>query len=133
MSQVTDPIADYLTRIRNAMHAKHPRVDIPASRMKREITKILIEEGYLRNYLNIDDGKQGILRVFLKYGRDGAPAISGLRRISRPGLRRYVGYRDVPRVRNNLGLAVLSTPNGVISSKRARRERLGGEVLLYVW
>lgn len=133
MSQVTDPIADYLTRIRNAMHAKHPRVDIPASRMKREITKILIEEGYLRNYLNIDDGKQGILRVFLKYGRDGASAISGLRRISRPGLRRYVGYRDVPRVRNNLGLAVLSTPNGVISSKRARRERLGGEVLLYVW
>ncbi len=133
MSKVTDPIADYLTRIRNALHAKHPTVDIPASTLKREITKILVDEGYVRNYLNIDDGNQGILRVFLKYDQGGKSIITGLKRISKPGLRQYVGFREIPRVRNNLGITVLSTPQGVMTGKRARFEQVGGELLLSVW
>lgn len=133
MSKVTDPIADYLTRIRNAMHVRHPKVDIPASKMKREITKILLEEGFIRNYLNIDDGKQGLIRVFLKYDSIGKPVITDLQRVSTPGLRSYVGFREIPRVRNNLGISILSTPKGVMTGKRARREQVGGEVLLKVW
>jgi small subunit ribosomal protein S8 len=133
VSKVTDPIADYLTRIRNALHAKHPKVDIPASGLKREVTKILVDEGYIRNYLNIDDGTQGILRVFLKYDRDGKSVVTGLKRISKPGLRQYVGFREVPRVRNNLGIAILSTPKGVMTGHRARHEQVGGELLAFVW
>ncbi|GBE29112.1 MAG TPA: 30S ribosomal protein S8 [Bacteroidetes bacterium] len=133
MSKVTDPIADLLTRIRNALHAKHPHVDVPASGLKREITKILADEGYVRNYLNVDDGTQGFLRIFLKYDRDGNSTITGLKRVSKPGLRQYVGYREVPRVRNNLGIAVLSTPKGVLTGQRARHEKVGGELLLFVW
>lgn len=133
MSQITDPIADYLTRIRNALHARHTKVDIPSSKLKREITKILVDEGFVRDFINIDDGKQGILRVFLKYDRRGKSIITGLKRASRPGLRYYVGYREVPRVRSGLGVAVMSTPRGVMNGKRAVAEKVGGEVLLYIW
>ncbi|HEB84623.1 MAG TPA: 30S ribosomal protein S8 [Bacteroidetes bacterium] len=133
MSRVTDPIADYLTRIRNAIRAGHRRVDIPASRIKREITRILVDEGYIRDYLNIDDGQQGILRVFLKFDRQGKSAITDLQRVSRPGLRRYVGVDEIPRVRNGLGVAVLSTPKGLLTGGRAKQENVGGEVLLYIW
>jgi small subunit ribosomal protein S8 len=105
MSAVTDPIADYLTRIRNAQKARHPYTDIPASKVKRAITQILLDKGYVRNYLNIDDGKQGLLRVYLKYSRTGTPAIREIKRISKPGLRRYTGAGDLPRVRNGLGVA----------------------------
>lgn len=129
----TDPIADYLTRIRNAMMAKHKRVDIPASKMKREITKILKDEGYIRDYLNIDDGVQGLIRVFLKYDNDGVPVITGLKRVSTPGLRHYVGYRDIPRVRNGMGIAIVSTPKGLLTGQRAKAEQVGGELLVYVW
>lgn len=133
MSQYTDPIADYLTRIRNALHAHHPKVDIPSSKIKREITKILIEEGYVRDFINIEDDKQGILRVFLKYDRRGGSVVTGIKRASTPGLRHYVGYRDIPRVRNGLGVAVLSTPRGLMTGQRASKEQVGGEILLYVW
>jgi small subunit ribosomal protein S8 len=133
VSKLNDPISDLLTRIRNAQMARHPKVDIPASKIKREIVKVLIDEGYLRDYINIEDSKQGILRVFLKYDRRGHSAITGLRRISTPGLRQYVGYQQVPRVRNGLGVAVLSTPRGVLTGQRAQHEKVGGEVLLYVW
>jgi small subunit ribosomal protein S8 len=133
VSQYTDPIADYLTRIRNALHAHHPKVDIPSSKIKREITKILVEEGYIRDFINIEDGKQGILRVFLKYDRRGGSVVTGLKRVSTPGLRHYVGYREIPRVRNGLGVAVLSTPRGVMTGQRANKEQVGGEILLYVW
>jgi len=133
VSRVTDPIADYLTRIRNAIRAGHRRVDIPASRIKREITRILVDEGYIRDYLNIDDGQQGILRVFLKFDRQGKSAITDLQRVSRPGLRRYVGVDEIPRVRNGLGVAVLSTPKGLLTGGRAKQENVGGEVLLYIW
>ncbi len=129
----TDPIADFLTRIRNAMMAKHKRVDIPASKIKREIAKILKDEGYIRDYLNIDDGLQGLIRVFLKYDNDGVPVITGLKRVSTPGLRHYVGYRDIPRVRNGLGIAIISTPKGVLTGQRAKAEQVGGELLVYVW
>lgn len=133
MSATTDPIADYLTRIRNAIHARHRRVDIPSSGLKREITKILMDEGYIRDYLNIEDTKQGILRVFLRFDREGQSAVTGLRRVSRPGLREYVNVANIPRVRNGLGIAVMSTPKGVMTNKRAKVENVGGEVLLYVW
>lgn len=133
MSKLNDPIADLLTRIRNAQMARHPKVDVPASKIKREITKVLIDEGYLRDYINIEDDKQGLLRIFLKYDRRGKSAITGLRRMSTPGLRQYVGYREVPRVRNGLGVSILSTPKGVMTGMRAQHEQVGGEVLLYVW
>ncbi len=133
MSKINDPIADYLTRIRNAIQARHRRVDIPASKVKREITRILKDEGYIQDYLNIEDDKQGSLRLFLKFDREGKPAIKGLRRISSPGLRRYVGVDEIPRVRNGLGMAVLTTPKGLMTGQRAGNENVGGEVLLYVW
>ncbi|MCB2200104.1 30S ribosomal protein S8 [bacterium] len=133
MSQTTDPIADYLTRIRNALHARHTKVDIPSSKLKREITKVLVDEGFIRDFINIEDGKQGILRVFLKYDRGGKSIITGLKRVSRPGLRNYVGYREIPRVRSGLGVAVLSTPGGVMTGVRANAEKVGGEVLLFIW
>ncbi|NOZ55590.1 MAG: 30S ribosomal protein S8 [Calditrichaeota bacterium] len=130
---VTDPIADYLTRIRNALKAKHRKVDIPASNLKREITKVLQEEGYIRNFVEIEDGKQGLLRVYLKYDAREVPAITGLKRVSKPGRRVYVPADKVPRVMNNLGIAILSTSRGVITHKQALREHIGGEVLCYVW
>lgn len=132
MSVTTDPVADYLTRIRNAMKARHKHVDIPASRLKRALTQILLDKGYIRNYLNIDDGKQGLLRLYLKYDRNGNPVIQELRRVSRPGLRRYVDADSLPRVKNGLGVAIVSTSRGVMTDKEARRIHVGGEVLALV-
>lgn len=132
MSVTTDPVADYLTRIRNAMKARHKHVDIPASRLKRALTQILLDKGYIRNYLNIDDGKQGLIRLYLKYDRNGNPVIQELRRVSRPGLRRYVDANSLPRVKNGLGVAIVSTSRGVMTDKEARRRHVGGEVLALV-
>jgi len=133
MSAYTDTVADYLTRIRNAQQARHRHVDIPASKLKRAMTQILVDKGYVRNYLNIDDGKQGLLRVYLKYDRQGQPAIQNLQRVSRPGLRKYVGKDELPRVLNGLGVAILSTSRGVLTDKEARQINIGGEVLAYVY
>lgn len=133
MSGITDPVADYLARVRNAQQANHKFVDIPASKQKRAITQILMEKGYIRNYLNIDDGKQGLLRIYLKYDVDGIPVIHMLRRVSTPGLRKYVGADELPRVKNGLGVAILSTSRGMMTDKEARRVHVGGEVLAYVY
>ena len=130
---MTDPISDYLTRIRNAQKAGHKKVDIPASNIKRNITKILLQHKYVQNYINIDDGKQGLIRVHLKYGKDELPLIQGLRRISKPGRRVYVNNENLPRVLNNLGIAVMSTSQGVITNKEANKRSIGGEVLCYIW
>ena len=133
MGVVTDPIADMLTRIRNANTANHENVDIPASRMKRAIAEILKEEGFIRNYEVVSEGPQGTLRVTLKYGPEKEKVITGLRRISRPGLRVYTGRGEIPRVLGGLGLVIMSTSKGIMSGKRAKREGCGGEVLAYVW
>ena len=133
MSGITDPVADYLTRIRNAQKARHRHVDIPASKLKRAMTQILVEKGYVRRYLNIDDGKQGLLRIYLKYDRAGKPVIHSLKRISKPGLRTYTGADRLPRVKNGLGIAILSTSRGVMTDKEARLVNVGGEVLAYVY
>ena len=133
MSGITDPVADFLTRIRNAQNAMHPYTDIPASRLKRAITQILEEKGYIRNYINIDDGKQGLLRVFLRYDRHGKGAIVYMKRISKPGLRHFVRASDLPRVQNGLGVAIVSTSRGVMSDKEARKINVGGEVLAHVF
>jgi small subunit ribosomal protein S8 len=130
---MTDPIADYLTRIRNALQAKHKYVDIPASTMKRKISRILIEQGYIKKYILIDDGKQGLIRIWLKYDADKNPVISKLVRVSKPGLRKYVDVGNLPRIKNNLGIAILTTPKGIITAKEAHRQNVGGEVLCYVW
>ncbi len=130
---MTDPISDYLTRIRNAQKAGHKKVDIPASNIKRNITKILLQNNFIQNYINIDDGKQGLVRVYLKYGINSLPIINGLRRISKPGRRVYVNNESVPRVLNNLGIAVMSTSQGVITNKEAKKRNIGGEVLCYIW
>ncbi len=130
---MTDPIADYLTRIRNAIQARKVRVDIPASRVKKEITRILKRHHMIQDYILIDDGKSGIIRILLKYTPEGQSVIEGLQRISRPGLRKYVGKDEIPRVQNNIGLAVLSTSNGIITGAKARRLGVGGEVLCYIW
>ena len=129
---VTDPIADYLTRIRNALKAKKSFVDIPASTLKKALSKILMDEHYINDYFIIDDGLQGVIRIKLKYD-DAKPVIEGLKRVSRPGLRKYVGVQNIPRVFNNLGIAILTTPIGVITNKEARRRHVGGEVLCIVW
>lgn len=133
MSSVTDPVADYLTRIRNAHQARRMHVDIPASKLKRAITQILTEKGYVRDYLNVDDGKQGLLRIYLKYTRNGSPSIQHLSRVSKPGLRKYTAARDLPRVLNGLGVAIISTSRGVMTDKEARRANIGGEVLAHVY
>lgn len=133
MSGITDPVADYLSRLRNAQAAGHRFTDVPASKLKRAITKILVEKGYVRNFLNIDDGKQGLLRIFLKYDRTGRGAIRELKRVSCPGLRSYVRAVDLPRVRNGLGTAIVSTSQGVMTDKEARRINTGGEVLAFVF
>ncbi|MCD8147907.1 MAG: 30S ribosomal protein S8 [Clostridiales bacterium] len=129
---ITDPIADMLTRIRNASNAKHTTVDVPASNMKKSIAKILLEEGYIKNYQLIDDGTQGIIRITLKYNGN-EKAISGLRRVSKPGLRVYAGASDLPKVLHGLGIAIVSTSKGVMTDKAAREAHIGGEVLAYVW
>lgn len=130
---MTDPIADMLTRIRNANMARHEKVEIPASNVKREIARILKEEGFVRDVEFIDDNKQGLIRVFLKYGADNEFVISGLKRISKPGLRVYAKKNEVPRVLGGLGIAILSTSNGILTDKQARSAQAGGEVLAYVW
>lgn len=129
----TDPIADYLTRIRNATRAKHRKVDIPASNLKKQITKILQEENYISNHIIIEDNKQSIIRIYLKYNDGDDSVIAGLDRVSRPGYRRYVGKALIPRVYNNLGIAILTTSQGVMTGQEARRRGVGGEVLCYVW
>ncbi|NLK07775.1 MAG: 30S ribosomal protein S8 [Firmicutes bacterium] len=130
---MTDPIADMLTRIRNANSAKHDSVDIPVSKLKVEVARILKDEGYVRDYKVIDDGKHGFLRVYLRYGANKQLTISGIKRISKPGLRVYAKRDEIPRVLGGLGIAVLSTSHGVMTDKQARQARVGGEVLCYVW
>lgn len=130
---MTDPIADYLTRIRNAQGAGHRRVDIPASKMKRAITQILLDKGYIQNYLDIDDNKQGLIRVFLKYDHYGTPVIKKLNRVSKPGLRKYCSSQDVPRVLNGYGIAILTTSQGVMTDKEARKLGVGGEIICEVY
>jgi small subunit ribosomal protein S8 len=130
---VTDPVADLLTRIRNGQHAQHKFVDVPASKLKRAITQILVDKGYVRKYVDVDDDKQGLLRIYLKYGRDGQPAIHALERVSKPGLRTYASADGLPRVLNGLGIAILSTSKGVMTDKEAKMANVGGEVLAHVW
>jgi small subunit ribosomal protein S8 len=131
---MTDPIADYLTRLRNAIQAKHRVVEIPASNLKKDITKILFEKGYILNYKFVENGPQGTIMVALKYDPiNKVNAIKKLERISSPGLRQYVGHKDLPRVLNGLGIAILSTSNGVMTDKEAREQKVGGEVLCYVY
>lgn len=129
----TDPIADFLTSIRNAGTAGHRKVDVPASRLKTEIAKLLHFYGYIQDYLIIKDDKQNVLRLYLKYDENDKPVINGLKRVSTPGVRRYVGVKDLPRVFNNLGLAIISTPKGLLAERDARMLHVGGEVLCYVW
>ena len=132
--QITDTIADMLTRIRNASSAKHETVDIPASNMKKAIAQILVDEGYIKNYQVIEDGKQGVLRVALKYnGASKTPVILGIRRVSKPGLRIYSSSEDMPKVMKGIGTAIVSTSKGVMTDKQARKENVGGEVLAFVW
>jgi len=130
---MTDPIADYLTRFRNAAKAKHSKVDIPASRVKLQITKILYEYRYIKDFINIDDGKQGIIRIYIKYDEDEKCIINKLVRVSKPGLRQYVGADEIPSVLNNLGIAILSTSKGIVTDREARKLGVGGEVMCYVW
>ncbi len=130
---ITDPIADLLTRVRNASTAKHDTVDIPASNMKKAIAKILVDEGYVKGMQVTEDNKQGVIKLTLKYGEDKRPAITGLRRVSKPGLRIYASCEKIPKVLRGLGIAIVSTPNGVMTDKQARAENVGGEVLAFVW
>ena len=131
--QITDSIADILTRIRNANTAKHATVDVPASNMKKAITQILVDEGYIKSYQIIDDGKQGIIRITLKYGENKSQVITGLRRVSKPGLRIYSSCEDMPKVMKGLGVAIVSTSKGVMTDKKARELNVGGEVLAFIW
>ncbi len=132
--QITDTIADMLTRIRNANSAKHDSVDIPASNMKKAIAQILVDEGYVKNYQVVEDGKQGVIRIALKYqGPSKSPVIQGLRRVSKPGLRIYSSSEDMPKVMKGIGTAIVSTSRGVMTDKKARKENVGGEVLAFVW
>ncbi len=130
---MTDPIADFLTRIRNALKAGHKFVDIPASNLKKQMAQILYEQGFIKNYIVIEDNRQGILRLFLKYDPSGRPVIHELKRVSRPGRRYYVDVNALPRVKNNMGIAIISTSRGIMTERKARRERVGGEVLCYIW
>ena len=131
--QITDKIADMLTRIRNASAAKHDTVDVPASNMKKAIAQILLDEGYIKGFQVIDDGKQGIIRITLKYGVGKEAVITGLKRVSKPGLRIYTSCKDMPAVMNGLGIAILSTPKGIMTDRQARKENVGGEVLAFIW
>ena len=130
---ITDPVADMLTRIRNANNAKHETVDVPASNMKKSIAQILLDEGYIKSFQIVDDGTQGTIRIALKYNAGKEKAITGLRRVSKPGLRVYVGTDELPRVLRGLGIAIVSTSKGVMTDKAARAAHVGGEVLAFVW
>jgi len=131
--QITDPIADLLTRIRNASSAKHDTVDIPASNMKKAICQILLDEGYIKNFTVTEDGKQGIITVVLKYGEAKTPAITEIRRVSKPGLRIYTDVENMPKVIKGLGIAIISTSKGIMTDRQARKENVGGEVLAFVY
>ena len=130
---ITDPIADMLTRIRNANSAKHETVDIPASNMKKAIAQILLDEGYIASYKVIEHEKQGVIRVTLKYGENKSQVITGLRRVSKPGLRIYSNVEDMPKVMKGLGIAIVSTSKGIMTDREARKQNVGGEVLAFVW
>ena len=131
--QITDPVADMLTRIRNANTAKHEKVDVPASNLKKSIAQILLDEGYIKAYEIVDDGTQGIIRITLKYLAGKEKVISGLRRVSKPGLRVYAGADELPKVLKGLGIAIISTSKGVMTDKAARAAHVGGEVLAFIW
>ena len=131
--QITDPVADMLTRIRNANSAKHPTVDVPASNLKKAIAQILLEEGYIKAFELTDDGVQGMIRITLKYLGKQEKALTGLRRVSKPGLRVYAGADELPRVLKGLGIAIISTSKGVMTDRKAREQHVGGEVLAFVW
>ena len=131
--QITDSIADMLTRIRNANSAKHDTVQIPASNIKKSIAQILVDEGYIKSFEVIDDGKQGVIEIALKYGPNKSQVITGLRRVSKPGLRIYSNCEDMPKVQNGLGIVILSTSKGIMTDKDARKANVGGEVLAYIW
>lgn len=131
--QITDVVADMLTRIRNANSAKHETVEIPASNLKKAIAQILLDEGYIKAFEIIEDGKQGTIKVTLKYGENKQRIIQGLRRVSKPGLRIYAASQDLPKVKNGLGIAIISTSKGIMTDKAARKQNIGGEVLAFVW
>ena len=131
--QITDPIADLLTRIRNASNAKHETVEVPASNMKKSIVQILFEEGYIKKYEVTEDERQGMIKIWLKYTDEKNPVILGLKRVSKPGLRVYASRDELPRVLKGLGIAIISTSKGIMTDKQARRENVGGEVLAFVW
>ena len=131
--QISDVIADMLTRIRNANNAKHETVDIPASNLKKSIAEILLDEGYIKNFQIVEDGKQGIIRIQLKYAQGKQKVIRGIKRVSKPGLRIYASCEDMPKVMNGLGVAIVSTSKGVMTDKEARKANVGGEVLCFVW
>ena len=131
--QITDPVADMLTRIRNANSAKHETVDVPASNLKKAIAQILLDEGYIKSFELVDNGNQGVIRITLKYLAKKAPVLSGLRRVSKPGLRVYAGAEEIPFVLKGLGIAIVSTSQGVMTDKKARQLHIGGEVLAFVW
>ena len=131
--QITDVVADMLTRIRNANSAKHESVEIPASNLKKAIAQILLDEGFIKSFDIIDDGKQGTIKVTLKYGENKQRIIQGLRRVSKPGLRIYAASADLPKVKNGLGIAIISTSKGLMTDKAARKQNIGGEVLAFVW
>ena len=133
MAMVTDPVADMLTRVRNGSLAEHEKVDIPASRLKVRLAEILKEEGFIKNFRLIEDKRQGVLRVYLKYGPGQERVISGLRRVSKPGRRLYVGAERIPSVLGGMGVAILSTPQGLLTDRESRKAKVGGEVLCYVW
>ena len=131
--QITDTIADMLTRIRNASSAKHDSVDVPASKVKKAIAQILLDEGYIKSFEVVEDGKQGVIRIVLKYGANKSQTITGIRRVSKPGLRIYTNVEDMPKVMRGLGIAILSTSKGIMTDKQARSANVGGEVLAFVW
>ncbi len=131
--QITDAIADLLTRIRNASSAKHDTVDIPASKIKKAISQILVDEGYVKKFTVIEDNKQGTIHMTLKYGEGKTPVITGLRRVSKPGLRIYASCEEMPKVIGGMGIAIVSTSKGIMTDKQARKENVGGEVLAFVW
>lgn len=130
---MSDPIADYLTRVRNGLQAKKKYVDVPASNIKRKISRILLDQGFVKRYIIIDDGTQGIIRIWLKYDEQGKPVIHNIKRISKPGRREYVSVDELPRVKNNLGISIMTTPIGIITAREAKRQNVGGEVLCEVW
>ncbi len=131
--QITDTIADLLTRIRNASSAKHETVEVPASNIKKAIVQILLDEGYIKKFVVSDDGKQGIIKIFLKYTENKEPVITGLKRVSKPGLRIYSDVENMPKVMKGLGVAIISTSKGIMTDRKARKENIGGEVLAFIW